>query len=188
MDYVDRALVSVSDTTGLVDLVTSLDALGFRLVATDGTTKFIKDAKVKVRVTKVETFTGFPAILGGLVKTLHPMIFGGVLAARDLADHRRDMTKHGIKPFQLVVVNLYDFVGKPSIANVDIGGHALIRSAMKNYAFIGVLTNPNQYAAVVRELERDGELSSATRQRLAREAADYIAAYDKAVAEYYAQL
>jgi len=188
MDYVDRALVSVSDTTGLVDLVTSLDALGFRLVATDGTTKFIKDAKVKVRVTKVETFTGFPAILGGLVKTLHPMIFGGVLAARDLADHRRDMSKHGIKPFQLVVVNLYDFVGNPSTANMDIGGHALIRSAMKNRAFVGILTSPSQYRDVIDELERDGELSSATRLRLAREAAAYISAYDRAVEEWLNKL
>lgn len=186
MKHANRVFLSVSDKTGLPELTQSLDALGHKLIASDGTAKAIKLAGLKV--TQVETITGFPEILGGRVKTLHPKIFGGILAALDELGHRRDMAKHSIKPFQLVVVNFYDFAANPSIGQIDIGGPAMVRAAAKNHAFVGVLTNPSQYPAVIRELERYGELSSATRLRLAQEAFAYVAEYDRVINEWFDKL
>lgn len=186
MDYANRAFLSVSDKTGLPELAESLDVLRYKLIASDGTAKAIKAAKVKV--TDVEVITGFPEILSGRVKTIHPRTFGGILAARDLPSHRRDMAKHGIKPFQLVVVNFYDFAANPSIGQIDIGGPAMAMAAAKNHAFVGVLTNPNQYPGVIRELERDGELSSATRLLLADAATRYVSEYYGAVNAWFATL
>jgi phosphoribosylaminoimidazolecarboxamide formyltransferase / IMP cyclohydrolase len=188
---VTRALLSVSDKRGIVDLARALAARGIALLSTGGTAKALADAGLDV--VDVGTHTGFPEMLDGRVKTLHPAVHGGILARRDVAAHREALATHGIAPIDLVVVNLYPFretVARPgctledAIENIDIGGPAMVRSAAKNWRDVGVVVDPDDYAAVAAELAQDGALADATRFRLAQKAFAHTSAYDGAISNW----
>jgi phosphoribosylaminoimidazolecarboxamide formyltransferase/IMP cyclohydrolase len=190
-----HALISVSDKTGVVELARELAALGVRLLSTGGTAKLLAGAGLAV--TEVATHTGFPEMLDGRVKTLHPTIHGGLLARRDDVGHMAALEEHGIATIDLLVVNLYPFeatVAKDgctladAIENIDIGGPAMVRSAAKNWNHVAVLTEPSQYAGVVAELKRDGAVAKSTRFALAVAAFDRIAQYDGAISDYLSSL
>jgi phosphoribosylaminoimidazolecarboxamide formyltransferase/IMP cyclohydrolase len=187
-----RALLSVSDKTGLVDLARGLADLGVELLSTGGTARALASAGFEVR--EVADVTGFPEMLDGRVKTLHPAIHGGILARRDLPAHAEALARQGIGPIDLVAVNLYPFeatvaqagVGfEDAIEQIDVGGPAMIRAAAKNHAGVVVLVDPAQYAPVLEELRRaGGEVSADTRRRLALEAFRRTAQYDAAIAAW----
>ncbi len=188
-----RALLSVSDKTGLVDLARALAARGVELLSTGGSARALRAAGLTVR--DVAEVTGFPEMMDGRVKTLHPMVHGGLLALRDDVDHVAAMETHGIGSIDLLVVNLYPFedtVAKgadyaTSIENIDIGGPAMIRAAAKNHAFVSVVTDPEDYGALLDELEtQDGATSYGFRQQLALTAYARTAAYDAAVSGWMA--
>ena len=188
-----RALLSVSDKTGLVDLAQALAARGVELVSTGGTAQALRDAGLPVR--DVSEVTAFPEMLDGRVKTLHPVVHGGLLARRDLPEHRAALESHGIGTIDLLVVNLYPFeatVAKGAdfetcIENIDIGGPAMLRSAAKNHAFVTVLTDVADYAALLAELgANDGATSLAFRRACALTAFSRTAAYDAAVSGWMA--
>ena len=190
-----QALISVSDKTGVVELARELAGLGVKLLSTGGTAKLLAGAGLKV--TEVAEHTGFPEMLDGRVKTLHPTIHGGLLARRDSAEHMAAIEAHGIATIDLLVVNLYPFeatVAKAdctladAIENIDIGGPAMVRSAAKNWKDVAVLTDASQYAGVVAELKRDRKVSEATRFALAVAAFDRIAQYDGAISDYLSSL
>ena len=189
------ALISVSDKTGVVELARALHELGVRLVSTGGTAKLL--AAGGLPVTEVAELTGFPEMLDGRVKTLHPVVHGGLLARRDLPAHRAALEQHGIGTIDLLVVNLYPFeatVAKPgctldeAIENIDIGGPAMLRSAAKNWNDVAVLTDAAQYAGVLAELKRDGQVSRATRFALAVAAFNRVSNYDAAISDYLSSL
>ncbi|MDR7438773.1 MAG: bifunctional phosphoribosylaminoimidazolecarboxamide formyltransferase/IMP cyclohydrolase [Armatimonadota bacterium] len=185
-----RALLSVTDKTGIVDLARGLRSLGFELVSTGGTARVLLQAGIPV--TPVAEVTGFPEILGGRVKTLHPALHAAVLARRSDAE---DLTRLGIKPIELVAVNLYRFeeaarADRPweeLVEEIDVGGVALIRAAAKNCDRVAVLTDPGQYGPVLEELRRAGEVLPETRRRLAVEAFRYVADYDALIARVLAE-
>ena len=190
---VGRALLSVSDKTGLLDLARALAAQGVELISTGGTAQTLRTAGLKVR--DVSEVTGFPEMMDGRVKTLHPMVHGGLLALRDDDEHLVAMAAHGIEPIDLLVVNLYPFeqtVARGAsyaecIENIDIGGPAMIRAASKNHKFVNVVTDPQDYAALLAEMKaHDGATSYAFRQRLALTAYSRTAAYDAAVSAWMA--
>jgi len=190
---VRRALLSVSDKTGLVDLARALAARGIELVSTGGTAETVRAAGLEVR--DVSEVTGFPEMMDGRVKTLHPGVHGGLLALRDNPAHVDAMTAHGIEPIDLLVVNLYPFEEtvqrgadyNTCIENIDIGGPAMIRAAAKNHAFVNVVVDVADYGALVAELEaHDGATTLAFRQKLARDAYARTAAYDAAVSGWMA--
>ncbi|MBD3664784.1 bifunctional phosphoribosylaminoimidazolecarboxamide formyltransferase/IMP cyclohydrolase [Sulfitobacter aestuariivivens] len=190
---VKRALLSVSDKTGLVDLGKALVGHGVELLSTGGTAKALRDAGLEVR--DVAEVTGFPEMMDGRVKTLHPVVHGGLLALRDNDDHVASMTEHDIGGIDLVVVNLYPFeetVAKGAaydevIENIDIGGPAMIRSAAKNHGFVNVIVDTEDYAPFVEELAANsGQTTYALRQRLAQTAYARTAAYDTAVSTWMA--
>src|SRR5213594_1083159 len=141
-----RALVSVSDKRGVVDFARGLAALGFEILSTGGTAKLLAEAGIPVR--QVSDYTGFPEMMDGRVKTLHPKVHGALLFLRGDPEHEAAAAAHGIRPIDLVVVNLYPFEQTPSIENIDIGGPALLRSAAKNHASVTVIVDPADYAAV----------------------------------------
>jgi phosphoribosylaminoimidazolecarboxamide formyltransferase/IMP cyclohydrolase len=190
---VRRALISVSDKTGLVTLAQALVAHGVQILSTGGSARALRDAGVPV--TEVSEHSGFPEILDGRVKTLVPQIHGGILGRRDVAEHVAQMAEHNIAPIDLVAVNLYPFeatvakgaADEECVENIDIGGPALIRAAAKNHDFVAVLTEPEQYAAALDEIARDGGTSLALRRRLAGEAYARAAAYDAAIAAWFAE-
>jgi phosphoribosylaminoimidazolecarboxamide formyltransferase/IMP cyclohydrolase len=189
---VRRALLSVHDKTGVADFARGLHALGVELVSTGGTAKLLRDAGLPVR--EVAEITGFPEMLDGRVKTLHPKVHGGILARRDVPEHLAALERHGIPPIDLVVVALYPFeatVARPDVTlaeaveQIDIGGPAMIRAAAKNHGGVAVVTDPSQYPGVLEELRAGGgALSEATRARLARDAFARTARYDAAIAGY----
>ena len=190
-----RALISVSDKTGVVDLGRRLAALGWSLLSTGGTAKLLADAGLAV--TEIAAHTGFPEMLDGRVKTLHPKVHGGLLARRDVPAHVAALREHAIDPIDLLVVNLYPFEAtvakadctlEEAIENIDIGGPAMVRSAAKNWKDVAVLTDPGQYAGVLDELEAHGRVSEARRFALAVAAFDRIAAYDGAISDYLSAL
>ncbi len=178
-----RALLSVWDKTGLVEFATALRASGFDLVASGGTARVLADASIEH--VDVEDVTGFPEMLDGRVKTLHPRIHGAILADLDKSDHRAALAEHDITPFELVVCNLYPFTSSPSIELIDIGGPTMVRAAAKNHRHVGVVTDPSQYSAVLAEITDTGALSDATRRDLARAAFAHTASYDAAVASWF---
>ncbi|MBR0644051.1 bifunctional phosphoribosylaminoimidazolecarboxamide formyltransferase/IMP cyclohydrolase [Plastoroseomonas hellenica] len=188
-----RALISVSDKTGLIEFGRFLAARGVEVLSTGGTAKALREAGVPVK--DVSEHTGFPEILDGRVKTLVPQVHGGILGRRDLADHLAQMDQHGIAPIDLVAVNLYPFeatVAKGAgfeecIENIDIGGPAMIRSAAKNHAHVAVLTEPQHFAEVQAEIEAKGGTTLATRRRLAAAAYARTAAYDAAISFWFAK-
>jgi phosphoribosylaminoimidazolecarboxamide formyltransferase/IMP cyclohydrolase len=189
-----RALLSVSDKSGLIDLARGLQTLGVELISTGGTRKALADAGLAVR--DISDVTGFPEILDGRVKTLHPKIHGGLLFVRGNAQHAATVAAQGIQPIDLVVCNLYPFeqtVAKPGstheeiVENIDIGGPSMVRSAAKNYHDVAVVTSPEQYPAILEELRaNNGALPLATRERLAAAAFARTAGYDQAIAAYFA--
>ena len=177
------ALLSVYDKSGVVELATALHDLGWSLVSSGGTAAAI--AATGVPVTDVADLTGFPAILGHRVVTLHPKVHGGILADLDDEAHRADLAEYGIEPISLVVVNLYPFASDPGIELIDIGGPALVRAAAKNHAHVGVVVDPRDYEPVVAEIRQHGGLTDATRRRLARDAFARTAAYDAAIVTWF---
>ncbi|OZA41335.1 MAG: bifunctional phosphoribosylaminoimidazolecarboxamide formyltransferase/IMP cyclohydrolase, partial [Hydrogenophilales bacterium 17-61-76] len=192
---IQRALLSVSDKTGLVEFARALAAQGVELLSTGGSAKTLRDAGMQV--IDVADYTGFPEMLDGRVKTLHPKVHGGILGRRDLADHVATMEQHGIPNIDLVCVNLYPFVAtvsKPhtlddAIENIDIGGPAMVRSSAKNYRFVAVVTDPADYPALVAEMQvNDGALTDATRFGLAKKAFTHTAEYDGAISNYLTAL
>src|SRR5262245_21739070 len=195
MAEVRRALLSVSDKRGLVELARGLADLGFEILSTGGTAKLLADAGLRVR--QVSDYTGFPEMLDGRVKTLHPKIHGGLLGRRDLPEHAAAMRAHGIEPIDLVAVNLYPFqetVARPgttlaeAIEQIDIGGPSMLRSAAKNHADVTVLVDPDDYGPVLEELRTTGGVSAETNRRLAQKVFCATACYDGAIADYLGAL
>lgn len=193
---IQRALISVSDKSGLISLAEVLQQHGVEIISTGGTAKFLEENRIKV--TPLSSVSNFPEILDGRVKTLHPAIFGGILAVRDDAKHRQQMEEHGLRGIDLVVVNLYPFeqqavaknlgIGE-SVEWIDIGGPSLIRAAAKNHKFVTVVTDPEDYAAVAEELEKnEGSVSQKTRTKLAVKAFHFTAHYDSTIANYYGNI
>ena len=192
---IERALISLSDKTGAVEFARELAALGVQLISTGGTAKTLREAGLDV--TDVSAVTGFPEMMDGRVKTLHPKIHGAFLALRDNEEHLSSMREHGIEPIDLVVINLYPFeqtVAKDGVSleeaveNIDIGGPAMIRSASKNWRSVAVVTDPRLYDGIVEELKaNDVQLSMQTRQRLAALAYTRTASYDLAISSYLAK-
>lgn len=186
-----RALLSVSDKTGVLDLARELHVLGVELISTGGTAKLLADNGLPVR--EVAQVTGFPEMLDGRVKTLHPMVHGGLLARRDRPEHMSALTQHDIGTIDLLVVNLYPFeatVAQPgctladAIEHIDIGGPAMVRSAAKNWNDVAVLTDASQYTVVVSELKSEGRVSEHTRFQLAVAAFNRVSNYDAAISDY----
>jgi phosphoribosylaminoimidazolecarboxamide formyltransferase/IMP cyclohydrolase len=187
---VQRAILSVTDKTGLVDFARQLSGLGIELISTGGTAKLLRDAGISVK--DISELTGFPEMLDGRVKTLHPKVHGGILHRRENAAHTAAMAEHGIQPIDMVVVNLYAFektAAKAGVAfeelieNIDIGGPSMIRSAAKNFPDVAVVTSPEDYAAIADELRQSGGgISVETKWHLARKAFATTAAYDSAIA------
>ena len=189
-----RALISVSDKTGLLDLGRALADRGVELLSTGGSAKALRDAGLTV--IDVASVTGFPEMMDGRVKTLHPNVHGGLLALRDNPEHLAAMQKHGIAGIDLLVVNLYPFeetVAKgadydTAIENIDIGGPAMIRAAAKNHGFVAVVTDTQDYDALLAELtENNGAITYSFRQKLALNAYARTAAYDSAVSNWMAK-
>ncbi len=185
-----RALVSVSDKTGLDSFIKGLVQLGFEIISTGGTRKFLENAGVPVM--DISSYTGFPEIMDGRVKTLHPKVHGAILGRPDLHEDAEAIRAHGIVPFELIVVNLYPFeqtIAKPgcsvadAIENIDIGGPSMVRSSAKNHAYVGIVTSPTQYERVLSSLQT-GKLGPELRRELAAAAFEMTANYDRAIADY----
>jgi phosphoribosylaminoimidazolecarboxamide formyltransferase / IMP cyclohydrolase len=174
-----RALLSVYDKSGVVELASGLHELGWSLVSSGGTASAL--AATGLTVTDVADLTGVPAILGHRVVTLHPKVHGGLLADPDDTAHVADMAAHGIEAIDLLVANLYPFGEQPGIEMIDVGGPAMVRAAAKNHAHVGVVVDPADYGAVLEEIRAAGQLSGETRRRLARAAFAHTAAYDAAI-------
>ncbi|MBI1745789.1 MAG: bifunctional phosphoribosylaminoimidazolecarboxamide formyltransferase/IMP cyclohydrolase [Acidobacteria bacterium] len=195
MPAIKRALISVSDKRGLLDLARPMASMGIQIISTGGTAAALQ--KGDVAVLPVDQVTGFPEMLDGRIKTLHPHVHGGILARREL-DHMAQLAAHGIQPIDLVVVNLYPFretVAKPNVSvddaieQIDIGGPAMIRSAAKNHTYVAVVVDPDDYPMILKELnEQAGEISPTLRLYLAQKAFAHTAAYDAAIADYMSRL
>src|SRR5580765_3244084 len=190
MAKIQRAILSVTDKTGLVDFAHKLSGMGVELISTGGTAKLLRDSGVLVK--DISDLTGFPEMLDGRVKTLHPKVHGGILHRRENPLHRSAVAEHGIQPIDMVVVNLYAFektAAKPGVPfedlveNIEIGGPSMIRSAAKNFQDVAVVTSPADYDAIAEEMSGTaGSLSSETKWRLAQKAFGTTAAYDSAIA------
>ena len=188
---IKRALVSVSDKTGVVEFARKLNAAGVEIVSTGGTMKAIKEAGIPVMY--VSDVTGFPEIMDGRVKTLNPYIHGGILAVRDNEAHLAAMKEHKITGIDMVVVNLYPFrqtIAKAdvtqaeAIENIDIGGPAMIRAAAKNFKFVTVVVNPARYDEIAADIANDGGVSDSLRLKLSQEAFQHTAEYDTCIQAY----
>ena len=192
MAQITRALISLSDKSGIVDFAKELNAFGVQLLSTGGTAAQLRAAGLPVM--DVSEYTGFPEMLDGRVKTLHPKVHGGLLGVRSNAEHVATMKKHGIEPIDMIVVNLYPFkqtIAKPgctledAVENIDIGGPAMLRSAAKNFESVTVVTDPTDYSAIVAEMKRTGgSVSRETNMRLAGKVYQTTSAYDGMIAEY----
>jgi phosphoribosylaminoimidazolecarboxamide formyltransferase/IMP cyclohydrolase len=186
---IERALISVYDKTGVAEFARELSSLGIDIISTGGTAKLLRESGISVR--DVADLTGWPEMLGGRVKTLHPRVHGGILYQRGKAEDQKQVAEHGIVPIDLVVVNLYPFsktaakagvTPEELIENIDIGGPSMVRSAAKNFQSVGIVTDPRDYAAVASELREKRELSLATRLSLARKAYACTSRYDGEIA------
>ena len=178
-----RALLSVYDKTGAIDLARGLADLGWELVSSGGTSAALAEAGIDH--IEVADLTGAPEMLGGRVKTLHPTIHGGILADRSKPEHLADLERQGIGLIDLVVCNLYPFTSDPSIELIDVGGPTMVRAAAKNHAHVGIVVSPDAYGTVLDELRQHGSLSAGTRLRLARDAFAHTAAYDAAIVDWF---
>ena len=188
---INRALLSVSNKTGIVELAKFLHEIGVEIISTGGTMQAIRDAGIPV--TYVSDVTGFPEIMDGRVKTLNPKIHGGILAVRSNPEHMAASAKHEIKPIDLVVVNLYPFketIAKPgvteaeAIENIDIGGPAMVRASAKNFRDVIIVTNPARYSSLMAMLSQHGDADITTRKTLAKEAFNHTSEYDAAITAY----
>ena len=188
---IKRALLSVSDKTGIVELGKFLSNKGVEIISTGGTMKALREAGVPV--TYVSDVTGFPEIMDGRVKTLNPKIHGAILAVRSNPEHMQALAEHNITPIDLVVVNLYPFretIPKPgvteaeAIENIDIGGPAMVRASAKNFKDVVIVTYPRRYAQLMEMLDKDGDIDQRTRKELAFEAFSHTAEYDTMISEY----
>lgn len=186
-----RALLSVSDKTGIVELAEFLHKNGVEIISTGGTMKALQDAGIPV--TYVSDVTGFPEIMDGRVKTLNPKIHGAILAVRNNPEHMAALAKHDITPIDLVVVNLYPFretISKPgvteaeAIENIDIGGPAMVRASAKNFKDVVIVTYPSRYEGLMKMLQETGDVDAKTRKELAYEAFTHTAEYDATISEY----
>ncbi len=187
---IHRAILSVTDKSGLVEFAQFLSSKGVELVSTGGTQKTLEAAGLAV--TAVSAVTGFPEILGGRVKTLHPSIHGGILASKDKAEHMATLQEKGILPFDLVCVNLYDFAGaverkldlEQAVEEIDIGGPCMLRAAAKNFHSILVLPSPQWYQAAMDEMRQDGTVGLPFRQAMASRAFEATSRYDALITSY----
>ena len=195
MGRIERALISVSDKNGIIEFSRALAALGIELVSTGGTASLLRDHKIAVK--DVADITGFPEMMDGRVKTLHPKIHGGILALRDNPEHVAKMKEHGIMPIDLVVVNVYPFEATVArgaafeevVENIDIGGPSMVRAAAKNHQHVGVVVDPADYDAILAELKaNDGALLPATHFRLFCKAFQHTSHYDGAISNYFSSL
>lgn len=192
MPKIQRAIISLSDKTGILDFAPELQSFGVEILSTGGTAKALRESGLKVR--DVSEYTGFPEMLDGRVKTLHPKVHGGLLGIRDNPAHAQKMKEHGIKPIDMVVINLYPFestVARPSctleeaIENIDIGGPSMLRAGAKNYPYVTVIVDPADYKPILEEMKRSGgAVSKETNFRLAKKVYQLTARYDKAIAGY----
>lgn len=190
-----RALISVSDKTGIVEFAQGLIEAGFEIISTGGTKKTLQDNGIEV--IGISDVTGFPEILDGRVKTLHPNVHGAVLAKHDDKSHAAQLAEHNIEPIQLVCVNLYPFqatISKPevtvedAIENIDIGGPTMLRSSAKNHEYVTVIVDSNDYPTVLAELKQNGGVSKTTNRRLTAKVFRHTAAYDAVISEYMTEL
>lgn len=191
---IKRALISVSDKTGIVEFARKLQAAGVEIISTGGTMKALKDADIPV--TYVSDVTGFPEIMDGRVKTLNPYIHGGILAIRDNKEHVDAMIQHKIKGIDLVVVNLYPFretIAKAdvtleeAIENIDIGGPAMIRAAAKNFKYVTVVVNPKHYDSIIEQVQAGNGVDDKLRMQLAFEAFTHTSEYDACISKYLSE-
>ncbi len=195
MGKIQRAIISLSDKTGIVPFAKDLQAFGVEILSTGGTAKALRESGLKIM--DVSEYTGFPEMLDGRVKTLHPKIHGGLLGIRDNPEHAKKMKEHGIIPIDMVVVNLYPFeatVAKPSctleeaIENIDIGGPSMLRAAAKNYPYVTVIVDPVDYKTVLEEMRKSGGVvGKETNFRLAKKVYQLTSRYDRAITEYLAK-
>jgi len=184
-----RALISVSDKTGVLEFAKELKNLGYEIISSSGTAKYLKENGIDV--IEVSQLTGFPEILDGRVKTLHPKIHGGILAIRDNQDHMKQLQENDIKPIDIVAINLYPFentVKKGAdldeiIENIDIGGPALVRASAKNYKYVAIITDPKDYSDIINELKEYGEISINTKKKLSLKAFRHTAFYDSIISQ-----
>lgn len=190
MGKIERVLISVTDKTGIVEFAKELSSLGIEIISTGGTAKVIREGGVKV--IDISELTGFPEILGGRVKTLHPFVHGGILFKRDDPEHVETLKKLGIKPIDMVVVNLYAFdkvVEKKgdldtAIENIDIGGPTLLRASAKNFKYVTVVTDPADYPKVLEEIKTYGNTTLKTRFELAKKVFKLTSSYDQMIFNY----
>ena len=192
---IQRALISVSDKVGVVEFARKLAGVGVEILSTGGTAKTLKEEGVEV--TDVSDYTGFPEMMGGRVKTLHPKIHGGLLALRDNAEHMAEAEENEVKMIDLVVVNLYPFeqtvandsvTEEEAIENIDIGGPSMIRSAAKNFGFVTVVCEPKDYEMVWKQIEKNGDTDLVTRKKLARKVFTLTHRYDEAIDNYLREI
>jgi phosphoribosylaminoimidazolecarboxamide formyltransferase / IMP cyclohydrolase len=195
MKKAERALISLTDKSGIEDFAKALTELGIEILSTGGTAKKLRDNGVPVK--DVSEFTGFPEMLDGRVKTLHPLVHGGILNQRENADHQQQCAEHGIKPIDIVAVNLYAFaktVANPNcplaeaIENIDIGGPTLLRASAKNFHDVTVIVDPADYAQVLAEIRATGNTTLKTRFRLAVKVFQLTSSYDTAIADWLTQV
>lgn len=193
MPGINRALISVSDKEGVVEFAKTLSDMGIEIISTGGTAKTLSEAGIKV--TGISEVTGFPEMMEGRVKTLHPAVHGGLLADRSKPDHMRQIEEQGIKPIDLVAVNLYPFaktIANPDVSlqdaieNIDIGGPSMVRSSAKNFASVTIIVDPIDYNKVLEEIQSgNGETSYETRSKLAAKAFAHTAAYDTMISAFF---
>ncbi|BCO09821.1 hypothetical protein GF1_21970 [Desulfolithobacter dissulfuricans] len=195
MKKVERALISLTDKSGIEDFARELTELGVEILSTGGTAKKMRDSGISV--TDVSEFTGFPEMLDGRVKTLHPLVHGGILYQRDNPEHQKQCAEHGIKPIDIVAVNLYAFektVADPdctladAIENIDIGGPTLLRASAKNFRDVTVIVDPADYAQVLSEIRATGNTTLKTRFKLAVKVFQLTSSYDTAIARWLEQV
>jgi len=192
MAKIRKAIISVTDKTGVVEFAREISEMGVDILSTGGTARVLREGGVEV--TDISSYTGFPEMMDGRVKTLHPKVHGGLLGLRDNAEHKRMMDEHGIAPIDMVVVNLYRFedtvakegVGlEEAIENIDIGGPAMLRSSAKNFKFVTVVVDPADYRPVIDEMKASGgETTLSTRFQLARKVFALTHRYDGAISNY----
>lgn len=192
MSRIKRALISVSNKKGIVEFAKALNSMGIEILSTGGTAKTLRDADIPVK--EVSEYTGFPEMLDGRVKTLHPKIHGGLLSRRNNPKDMEEIKRHGINTIDMVVVNLYPFeetisrkgvTFEEAIENIDIGGPAMLRSSSKNFQDVAVIVDPSDYGGIIEEMKgMDGDLSYRTRLELAKKVFRHTSKYDAAIAEY----
>lgn len=194
MKKIERALISVTDKTGIVEFAKELELLGIEIISTGGTAKVLREGGVNV--IDISELTGFPEILEGRVKTLHPKVHGGILFKREKEDHIETIKKHDIKPIDLIVVNLYAFekvVEKEAdldtaIENIDIGGPTLIRAGAKNFKYVTVIIDPNDYSKILEEIKKYGNTTLQTRFELAKKVFKLTSSYDQMIYNYLSNI